>query len=299
MSARTYNLRVRTGAGVATQASQDIPPARSPVPLPTDVVIRPVTGSDPDSGVVITSRTYSDVVASRPPSPRRERPSSPSAESSISSEDSLSAPKPVDSIHPSETNTPGNAPPFFEETGNSDNPESDDESPWTTVQRSRAHGSSKQEKQKLTTEQAHSVKTAMEGMTAAQKLALLRRQEKLRLRKNSSASSREEGPSRTKGKGRDLLNWGGMNISLESLDVEAQAAALKSFKRTTVDVTTNPSKGKSNHRQKKGRDSEQRSTHRSHTLARPRHASRPAETQPSAQIAPKSYLGTALHRVER
>jgi hypothetical protein len=225
-TARTYNLRVRSGAGVATQTSHahDIPPPRtSPVPFPSDV-INPAMGSDPDSGVVITSRTYSDVVASRPPSLRRERPLSPS-ESSVTSND-LSASTRVENDNPIDIEGPGDnggKPLAWEAGSESDNPESQDESPWTTVQRQRAHGSPKLKKQKLTTEQAHSVQIAMEGMTASQKLALLRRQAKMGPNRGSSVSSREEGPSNPKGKDRDLRNWGGLNLGHENLDVEAHS----------------------------------------------------------------------------
>ena len=208
---RTYNLRVRSGAGIATQASRahDIPPSRtSPVPFPTNEVDS-ARGSDPDSGVVITSRTYSDVVASRPPSPRGERPLSPSESSATSSD--LSASTRVaneDAIETVKTGDSGvtSKPVTVPEGSESESPENEDESVWTTVQRRRAHNSSRPKKGKLTTDQAHSVQIAMEGMTTSQKLALLRRQKKIGPSRGSSVSSRGEGPSNAKGKDRDLHN---------------------------------------------------------------------------------------------
>ena len=49
------------------------------------------------------------------------------------------------------------------------------------------------------------------------------------MQQDSSLSSGEEGPSKPKGKGIDLREWGGVNISRDSLNLEAQAAALELF----------------------------------------------------------------------
>jgi hypothetical protein len=79
---RTYNLRTRAGTGVATQSGQvqeeslyrsaEIDNWSSEVAPHT---VGPVPNAEADSAVL---RTYSDVVASRPPSVYRERPSLPS-----------------------------------------------------------------------------------------------------------------------------------------------------------------------------------------------------------------------------
>ena len=51
------------------------------------------------------------------------------------------------------------------------------------------------------------------------------------MKRRSSVSSCGEGPSKPKGKGIDPCEWRNVNISCESLDIEAQAAALNSFKK--------------------------------------------------------------------
>ena len=302
MSTRTYNLRARAGAGVATQASPavDIPLPPSPVPFPSKVASR-VAGSDPDSGVVITSRTYSDVVASRSPSLRRERPLLPSdeSESSVTTDEDLSVARHVDTE--SQNNMHLNRP-IVPQPSAEKGPESGNELPWTTVQRRRARSqsSSKQDDQHLTVEQARSVKLAMDSMTSSQKGALLRRQAKVRPRQDSSASSRGEGPSKLKGKGRDPRDWGDVNISFESLDLEAQMAALNSFKRKRLDHFSERKPSSDRRRDKSSSQNEDQQTSRSN--GRARKAKRPrklAESRPSAQIAPASYLGAALRNVER
>ena len=103
---------------------------------------------------------------------------------------------------------------------------------WTTVQRKRAHSEgSLKNKIPLTSEQAHVVQMAAESMTAEQKRNIRRRQDKVRPQRDSSLSSRGEGPSKQKNKGIDPREWGNVNISHESLDIDAQAAALKSFEK--------------------------------------------------------------------
>ena len=75
MSSRIY-LRTRAGTGGATQTSQvpGISQAHSPdFDSSAGEAIHRDEGIDPRAEVTTAVRTYSDVVASRPPSPRRER----------------------------------------------------------------------------------------------------------------------------------------------------------------------------------------------------------------------------------
>ena len=91
-------------------------------------------------------------------------------------------------------------------------------------------------------------------------------------------SSRGEGPSGPKGKSIDPREWGNINISHESLDIEAQTAALNSFKVHPKEKDP-----------KLGRNNAQRSKRLGDSLSkRSKHAGKPAESQPSAQIAPKA-----------
>jgi hypothetical protein len=80
-------------------------------------------------------------------------------------------------------------------------------------------------------DQVQAINAASNALTEDKRKVMRERQKKMaRLRKNST-SSREEGPSKPKGKGVDPREWGNVNISKESLDIEAQAAALRSYTR--------------------------------------------------------------------
>ena len=96
--------------------------------------------------------------------------------------------------------------------------------------------------------------------------------------------SKGEGTSRPKGK--DPREWGNLNISQEELNIEAQAAALKSLARE--------------HKDKKKRDKKctnaRRAGHGVHCSPSLR---LPAESRPVAQIPQDSYLGMTLRNVGR
>ena len=166
--------------------------------------------------------------------------------------------------------------------------------PWTTVKRRRARsldspseggvskGRDSVPNRRLTKEQVRAVETATTNMTTPQKEVLRRRQKKVvPIRGGSPTPSQGEGPSKRKGKGIDPREWGNVNISRESLDVNAQAVALESIAQQNELNKT----GYKNAPKKKGR-------------AAPVHGL-PAESRPVAQIATDSYLGTALQRVKK
>ena len=166
--------------------------------------------------------------------------------------------------------------------------------PWTTVERRRARSldSPSEERssarrgmntgRKLTKEQTRLVETATTQMTTPQKEVLRRRQEKVvPARKNSPTPSQGEGPSKRKGKGIDPREWGNVNISRESLDVDAQATALELIAQQNKSNNT----GRMHAPKKKGRIAYVPNL--------------PAESRPVAQIATDSYLGAALRRIKR
>ena len=80
-STRTYDLRARTRAGVATQTGQalDDSPSGSLIDIDnsSNEVAPRVEGPVPIAEATTAICSYSDVVASRSPSPRRERPAVP------------------------------------------------------------------------------------------------------------------------------------------------------------------------------------------------------------------------------
>ena len=224
MSTRTYNLRTRQELGTFPQprvpAVEGSPPrssaalTRDPPPHVPSLIV------DTDS----PSALYSDVVASRPPSPRKE------TEASVV----LNVPRPpvrnggdVDTNVVPEINvgttSEEDEPPIVKEKI----------SEWTTVRRRRARSLNSLNENRslgregitssreLTEEQSQAVKAATTNMTTPQREMVSRRQRKVPVRRGSPTPSREEGTSRKKGKGIDPREWGNVNISRESLDVEA------------------------------------------------------------------------------
>ena len=304
---RSYNLRNRAGAGVATPSERAL--NESPSLIDIDVHSNEVApqgeGPFPAAETTGTVRLYSDAVALRPPSPRREKPVN-SHGNSVRLADAKEPERPSDEKSSREKDSQEG-----DEGGNegdssskeAETPDKVEYSSWTTVKRRRARSEgSLQYKKPLTSEQTQAVKKAAEGLTSEQKQKILRRQEKVRSRRDSSESSRGEGPSRPKGKGIDPREWGNVNLSRESLNVEAQAAALRSYKDQSK-ATKESSKKRRHSRDKRVRSSHQdrdkgEKLHK-HSSKKHKESRRPPEIRPAAQIAPRSYLGAALKTVGR
>jgi hypothetical protein len=233
---RAYNLRTRTGTGIATQSGQVPEEAQSRSnetdnwAMDSETAAPHVVGTVSNAEVMMAAvlRSYSDVVASRPPSPNRERPTLPTG-IPTGNPGVVRVPE-----HPSVPNNEdvGDVSGGYATSGEVEtNPDRAD-SHWTTVQRRRTRSLESIRNQRvkpLTAEQTRAVKKAAEGMTAEQKQHLQRRHEKVRPRRDS-LSSHGEGPSNPKGKDIDPREWGNVNISPDSYDVGAQAAALNSWK---------------------------------------------------------------------
>ena len=284
MSSRTYNLRTRQETGA---------PLRSIIPAPVSSRSRASAELTRDVPPHVTSSAldsdspqalYSDVVASRPPSPRRETEAqiAPSLSSyPLGGENVQSL---VPEINDNRASSEDEPPVVKEKI-----------SEWTTVncRRARSLGSAVNDSRpldkgglvsnrELTEEQSQAVRTATTNMTTPQRDVLHRRQKKVHMQQRSPTPSQKGGPSRQKGKGIDPREWGNVNISRESLDLEAQATAFESIAQ----------------QHRKGNMQE------GHV---PKDAGRrewrtvplPAESRPVAQIAKGSYLGTALRNVER
>ena len=176
-----------------------------------------------------------------------------------------------------------------------DSPEDPGDAPWTTVKRRRARSlesyelaskdrSGSSNAKGLTLEQVQAVKAAAETLTMSQKDVIREREKKITQRRTSS-SSREKVLPRAKGKGIDPREWGNVNISQESLDIEAQEAALRSFAR----------KNKMSHY--RDREKSEVTHHTSRREYRSPSARLPAASRPVAQLAQDSYLGMALRNV--
>ena len=237
MSTRTYNLRTRVEAGLNTQSRiQNEPASRGLSPSPTRDVPPHMTNYRLLSA---SPALYSDVVAERSPSPLKEKTLAPLTSSAeevevVGSPIGISQPSvhvvPPVSMILSENN---NVHTSSEVNASQKEPE---EPSWTTVKRRRVRSLDSSDLAKesqleskgqrgLTRDQVQTVKVAAEAMTKSQKTLVDNRNKKIPHRRGDSSSSREEGPSRRKGKGIDPREWGNVNISQESLDVDAQAAA--------------------------------------------------------------------------
>ena len=246
--------------------AQDLPPHMA----------GPVCNTDP------TVALYSDIVALRPPSPRKEITSEASMASSAENDCLKSGILVENNAVPSVLNRVASS--GEEQHGHRSN-----DFPWTTVKcrHVRSHSplseaqilSRRNSKlnRKITVEQARAIRITTSNMTAQQKEILHRRKNNVPVLRDSSLSSQGEGPSRPKGKGVDPHKWGSVNISQDSLDLEAQAAALESIAYQQ----------ETSRRQHKKTIPKER--HRIEVLAR-----LPAESRPVAQIAANSYLGTLL-----
>ena len=296
MSSRTYNLRNRLEAGIATQLTA---PSVSTLPRPLTPPVRDLPphmpGGPPqnDSPVAL----YSDIVASRSPSPLKETSTATTHHTAV--EPNAERP-PIGGSGPGIKNVPVSKDAYDVPTVPNKpviSPQDPGDEPWTTVRRRRARSlesldpirsySGSLSAKDLTPDQVRMVQAATENLTNNQKRVLSNRQRKVAHQRMSSSSSRGEGPSKPKGKGVDPREWGGVNISQESLDVEAQAAAWQSL--------THGKKAEQSARtvMQKGERYTNRSDHRSPSVRLP------AASRPVAQLAQDSYLGMALRNVSR
>ena len=298
MSTRTYNLRTWIDTGIANQSqirNNPFTPLHSPT-LPTHDIPPHIWDSVPDTGR--TTALYSDVVVSRPPSPQKET-SSVTAVHSVERPDaerlSVSQLRLEDTAH---TYGSWNIEIVGQYTSSEEtiSPQDQGDTQWTMVKHRRACSLGSIERvnkthsknhgiDKLTLEQTQAIEKVTSILTEDQKRTLEKRKRNLTHKRQQSSSSWGEGPSKQKGKGIDPREWGNLNISQESLDIGAQAAALNSIAQGK--------KSKENiYKIKTG-------THR----AGPKdgwchYAQLPAESHPVAQLAWDSYLGMALHNVE-
>jgi len=142
---------------------------------------------------------------------------------------------------------------------------------------------------------------AEKSLTTAQKEIIALRQKKVNLNPPEESVPREEGHSGSKGKGIDPRNWGNVQLSEGEADVEAQQAALDSFhsqkKPMERDLPPHQSVAPSEPEQRENSVVQSsRRTSKTPVVNVPKNT-RPPESRPQAQIAPKSFLGIALQKV--
>jgi hypothetical protein len=112
----------------------------------------------------------------------------------------------------------------------------DDQLPeWTDVKRKRGRNSPSRESStqratsELSREQDTLIKLAENNLTEGDRKRIAARQRTLNIQRDRSLS-REEGPSRDKGKAPDPANWGDLDLEDGEVDLDAQRAALESFR---------------------------------------------------------------------
>ena len=288
-----YNLRNRANAGPANQPivrTEDIVrPGSAPIVDSRGLTFALINSPIPGPTVAL----YSDIVASRPPSPREETEARLLA---ISPEDVRD--EQVETGHLDDRSLAYITTDRINENLTSNErtsaPRDSEDGQWTTVRRRRARSLSSlgaremnqpgnYERRNLTKEQVQVVQTATNELTDAQ---MKNYQRRYKVMNNDYSPSRGEGPSEPKGKGIDPREWGNVSIDSDEYDVDAQKAAFDSLSKKKL--------GPSRRKEKR---SSKLKTHRTHD-----HVSRmvrPAESRPAAQIAKNSYLGAALQNVKR
>ncbi|KAG1738590.1 uncharacterized protein EDB91DRAFT_1082633 [Suillus paluster] len=194
------------------------------------------------------ARSYSDVLMARnPPMPGalRETPTCPLNKTVETTKENPGGMTPVDATtsvsrdnDETEKNTYSETP---ERSWSVKGPEDDGDDQsgiWTTVDHKRTAGAKgatqkKGEHQNLTQEQEDLVRKAEDKLTQAEKKRI-RTRWNIPSRPASDGSESEEspgeGPSKRKGKVPDPRNWGGAELEDEDLDMEAQRAALDSYR---------------------------------------------------------------------
>ncbi|KAG1721725.1 uncharacterized protein EDB91DRAFT_1274903 [Suillus paluster] len=123
-----------------------------------------------------------------------------------------------------------------ENEGLTSQPEDNDDRSWSTVARkcnrktifNDVNKSRAKRPNELTKEQKKVVSAAEQQLTEDECTRVNRRKYSVRHDCGNDTESPGEGPS--KGKGPDPWNWGAMNLEEEELDMEAQRAALESYK---------------------------------------------------------------------
>ena len=215
---RTYNLRVRPGAGVLSQVSD--PASRSLSPKPVSRIPRPVSGGRPVEGTPV-HRRYSDVVTgSLPSSPTRVEEMPPTfVDPDVQGGEEIGGSKedPQGLANPDKSSAEESV----------DKESKKDTSEWKTI--TRKYSSSNNSSTSFTTEMGKTLsKEQIEGVEAAEKF--LPPEEKEKLARRAQVIKESIGKTERKGKGRDPREWGNISLSKREMDLEAQEIALDSYK---------------------------------------------------------------------
>ena len=287
-TSRKYDLRTRKPLGRGPSQTQ----FRVISATANDSPRRPASDGEQEVGGAVASdsegprRSYSDVAASRPPSPTMrtvdEIPMPPGRNPGLD--------RWVGQIDVERAST---AAPVQPESPIMDTSDSNgDEGQWTTVRRRRTRNSrinknmnnSIESNRNLTAEVQTAVQQA-QALTSAQKEQISRRHNKVREPYRERSESREEGTSNLKGKHIDPREWGSVHLSDSEADVHAQQAALESYKMAATEKPNENLREAS----RPHKNFKSHGKHRKNDL--------PAESRPIAQVPSKSYIGVALKNI--
>jgi len=294
MSSVKSRLRVRPGA-----ASAPLVTVRPTSPL-SDKGSERRSSFAPDAA----RRSYSDVAASRPASPV------------VNSEDEVPLPPLSQNAGKGNNQSEVNRIPTVvtpvvhdEENATSSEPSGsdydDNPNEWTTVQRkhrSKKHRTSKERfgHHDVSAAVDSVIVEAEKSLTTAQKEIIALRQKKVNVTLPDELVPREEGHSGSKGKGIDPRNWGNVQLDDDEANIEAQQAALDSFrsKNKPFERDEPPHSSVVPSEPEKHGESAARSQRASKTpTVRVPKNTRPLISRPEAQIAPKSFLGVTLKKL--
>ncbi|KAJ3514734.1 hypothetical protein NLJ89_g2201 [Agrocybe chaxingu] len=313
MSTSKYNLRDKAHRrGEAKSDTEDAPHSAPPTELRKAGFISdgPQRTSHSDSETS-HRRLYSDVAASRPPSPialaseETALPQAHQAPQGVGAGDQVEFDNKQHTTHTSSDDSSNSEEPHEVDNDN-------EHRPWTKVLSTRElrarkksalkHDKKHDKEAKRASKKPYEhmvrdpmVEKATEGLTADQRERIARRFEKVETQKSgrnpSLTSSRGEGPSREKGKGVDPREWGNAGLNQQERDPAVQQAIWESIPRRTVSMEPpvaslkEPASAKAKSKAKK-------------VKANSRAKSQlPDEVRPVSQIPARSYLGVALGRI--
>ena len=229
MASRTYQLCTCSRAGLVTQAEptsdtsswrnhgEDCGLSEGEDPHPVDTI--------PVIGVPVAIWLYSDAVASRPPSPCKERPAAPLVVRTMVAEHTNTQNPPP---HEGDASKRRSMSDYKEQvlTEELETLDKVEDSHWTTVVHRCAweyFEKSFRNIKHLTAKQLDTVSKPTTDMTTAQKQKIQQWQEKVIPRRESSSLTWGEGPSKPKEKGIDNWRWSclslNQNVRIELINI--------------------------------------------------------------------------------
>ncbi|KAJ2921649.1 hypothetical protein H1R20_g15447, partial [Candolleomyces eurysporus] len=307
--------------------------ANTRLPNPSTTITQPLASDNEDTTRPTTpvnlqdvaTRMFSDVVASRPPSPVSSVGGSPvRGISNVVANDRLDVANAPEALAPIVTLAqPAVHTTMVNDHCVAENTTSDDGGRWTTVVHRRRTPSSDSVREidinqaRLTHEQSNAVCRAERQLSDEDRATLARRYEVINIEaasgmpaNPSSDNSSAAANPRDKGKTVDIRNWGHLGFTHDDADIELQHAALKQFNqgRNDIPIVRAPPEVTID-RAPKNNASHHCRSHRSRSKKSKSHSTKPEDVRastdptrndyeflrPTSQIPASSYLGATLN----